>query len=108
MQLTTRHLVEIRRRNEAGENDVIIANALGTSQPLINYHRRKMGLPAIRGRNTHREWVRYTVSDSNTGELLVSGTAKECAAKLGYVNEQSFRSAVRIVKKYDFAKERIS
>ena len=107
MKITTRHLAEIRRRNEAGENDAVIANALGTSRYLIQYHRKHMGLPAIRRHSSHREWVRYTVWDSSTGEVLVSGTAKECTAKLGYAHEQSFRVAIAKVKKYDFAKEKI-
>ncbi len=40
----------------------------------------------------------YTVFETNTGALLATGTAKECAETLGFINEGSFRCAVYQVR----------
>lgn len=93
MTVTTKHLAEIRRRNALGENDVVIANALGISKVSVGNYRKRMGIPAVRKHHRHMEWMYYTVRD-DMGKLLACGTAKECAAKMGYEDVVSFRNAV--------------
>lgn len=40
----------------------------------------------------HVMW--YTVWDAKTGDLIASGTAQQCARRLGYTSANSFASAV--------------
>lgn len=100
MQMTTKALEEIRRRNAEGQNDTEIAEALGTRPQTIRYYRAGMGLPPVLRKREKRNSVTYTVRDRKTGRLLVSGTAKECALALGYANAASFRAAAPGAKKY--------
>ena len=60
----------------------------------------------------HVMW--YTVWDAKTGDLIASGTAQQCARRLGYAGANSFASAVshglsgkHPPKKYIFQRERI-
>lgn len=85
--ITTKQLAEIRRRNSEGENDCQIADALGCSQGTIRYHRVMMGLPkAAKG----RPYKTYTVWNAKTDELIVCGSAEDCAKRLGFSNRNIF------------------
>lgn len=100
--MTTKKLEEIRRRNAAGENDQVIAEALNIPVHTVHYWRRKLGLPIRRAKRPKRnKQITYTVWSTKTDEVLVCGTAKECAAMLGYRSADTFRQMVcRTVKKY--------
>lgn len=104
--MTTKKLEEIRRRNAAGENDQVIAEALNVPVYMVHYWRRKLGLP-IRWakRPKHTKQVIYTVWNAKTDELLACGTARECAGRMGYKNAETFiqmvcRSLQGKTKKY--------
>jgi len=75
-------LAEIRRRHEAGENDHIIAEAMGYSVTTIWKWRRALGLPTI-GVSGPRHRPIYYVWDAENDTLLAVGTAKQCADMLG-------------------------
>lgn len=92
MQMTTKLLNEIRRRNEAGQNDTIIAEALGIKTCMVNEWRNKMGLP--KRDDKRRSSTLYTVWDANSDELLACGTAEECAHYMGYKGKDGFLSMV--------------
>jgi len=87
--LTTKQLVEIRRRNEAGESDTMISEALGIDQSYVSHWRRTLGLKP-QGIHKHRTKYIYYIWDSKTDELLFVGRASECAEFLGYTAIQSF------------------
>lgn len=83
--MTTKMMEEIKRRNLAGENDREIARAIGSYPTEICNARKMMNLGAI-----GRHLLTYCVYDNVTGDLIVRGTASECAAALG-ISTGSFR-----------------
>ena len=93
-RMTIKKLEEIRRRNAAGENDTIIAEALGIGHGLVTYWRRKLGLPVVGSWRPKTRQVIYTVWSAKTDELLACGTAQECANLLGYQSIETFRQMV--------------
>lgn len=97
MQMTTKTLDEIRRRNAEGENDIIIAEALGCKHKLVHTYRQAMGLPSHG--NRRRGSMIYTVWDAKTDELLACGDAKLVAERLGLVNNMAVHQMVSRVLK---------
>lgn len=90
--MTTKQMAEIKQRNLAGENDREIAEAMGLHKKTVNNYRNMMGLKS----NGKRGGI-YFVYKKKTDELVVCGTAKECAAFLGCKLE-SFRSYMSRIK----------
>lgn len=96
-RMTTKKLEELRRRNEAGENDWMIADALGISWNIVRYWRKKLGLPPRSPRRYNNGYVNYhqqviyTVWDAKTDELIACGTDQECADRMGLANRQTFQ-----------------
>ena len=80
--MTAMQLSEIRRRHEAGENDHIIAEAMGYSVMTIWKWRRELGLPPI-GVPGPRNRQTYCVWDAADDTLIAFGTSKQCAEMLG-------------------------
>lgn len=80
--MTTMQLSEIRRRHEAGENDHIIAEAIGYSVMTIWKWRRELGLQPI-GVPGPRIKPVYCVWDAADDTLIAFGTSKQCAEMLG-------------------------
>lgn len=87
--MTTKQIEEIRRRNEAGESDAMISEALGINSSYVSLWRRSLGLEP-QGIHKHRTRYVYFIWDSKTDELLFVGRASECAEFLGYTAIQSF------------------
>lgn len=107
--ITTKQLEEIRRRNAAGENDVVISQSMGLSYSAVQRNRLAMGLP--RSRNNKKTYT-YTVYDANTDQLLAYGTVDQCTAALGFANYNSFyglvcRAMKGKQKKYSILREAI-
>ena len=100
--MTTRQFMELRRMNQAGLNDHIIAETLGIPQTTVWYNRNKLGLPVVK-RKRHK---RYTVYNGKTSEYLIEGTAKECADWLGLTRE-GFNSAFGLFRKGQYKKYEI-
>lgn len=80
--MTTKQIEEIRRRHEAGENDHIIAEAIGYSVMTIWKWRKELGLPPIEVSGLRIKPV-YCVWDAAYDTLLAFGTSKQCAEMLG-------------------------
>lgn len=93
--MTTKKLDEIRRRNAAGENDPMIAEALNIPVCIVRYWRKTLGLP-VTGTVRHKctKQVIYTVWNAATDELLACGTSRECANLMGFKSAATFRQMV--------------
>lgn len=94
--MTTGQMLEIKRRNLAGENDREIAEATGLHLKVVNKVRRQMGLQSV-GRRGFEPGL-YFVYLKKTDELEFCGTARECAEHLG-IKLGSFRSLISRNKK---------
>lgn len=90
--MTKKTLLEIRRRNEAGETDTQIADALGLSLCYVNVMRMRMGLPR-RSRPGGQAQKLYFVWREKDDYLVGFGTAQACAQAMG-IKPESFYSAV--------------
>lgn len=90
--MTKKTLLEIRRRNEAGETDTQIADALGLSLCYVNVLRMRMGLPR-RSRPGGQAQKLYFVWREKDDALVGFGTAQACAQAMG-IKPESFYSAV--------------
>lgn len=84
--MTTQMVKEIRRLNQEGNNDRMIAEKLGVSAATVHKYRTEMGIPAVR--------KVYTIWDAKTDELIVCGTAAECTKFMGYKGIDGFYSMV--------------
>lgn len=86
--ITTRMVKEIHRLNQEGKSDREIAEILGISQSCVWKRRKTMGLPPMGKARL------YTVWNAKTDELIVCGTADECAKFMGYATRNNFHGMV--------------
>ena len=99
-RVTTKTLAELKRLNGEGKNDAEIAELLGVHSNTVRYWRNKVGLAPAR---RHRRVKEYAVYDGKTELLAALGTARECAAALGWT-VRDFRVAMSRAKRGTYKK----
>lgn len=75
-QMTTKKLNEFKRLSAEGMSQKKIAEALGMSHGTVRNWQKRLGM------ETHYS-IKYFVFDKNTNSVIVSGSAKQCAGRLG-------------------------